>query len=278
MEMTGIGGGVMLAIAAVLWLVYLVPSWFRRKEYLATERNAVRLQQTIRVLAETAETPDAVRRELEMRAELAARRALPRPVAVGVPVRKTPSDATTLAVRKRRTRLLATAMLLGSAVLLVAQIALMVTTGAVLGTWLVLLLAVAGGAVSIGALVRLAARPQQTHAPAKDRTIVREPRVAETQHEVRTSWTPVPVPKPLYLSRPTAPAPSVTPVADIAAELAREAAAAEAALRATAATVTPIVQAPAAPPSRFASMGVVDAAASDRVDVDALLARRRAAG
>ena len=54
MELTGLGGGIMLAIAAVLWLVYLLPTWLRRREYLATERNAVRLQQTIRVLAETA--------------------------------------------------------------------------------------------------------------------------------------------------------------------------------------------------------------------------------
>ncbi len=37
------GGGVVLAIAAALWLLYLVPTWLRRREYLATERNAVRL-------------------------------------------------------------------------------------------------------------------------------------------------------------------------------------------------------------------------------------------
>src|SRR6188474_857237 len=52
-----VGGGVLLALAAGLWLVYLIPSWLRRREYLATERNAVRLQQTLRVLAETAEVP-----------------------------------------------------------------------------------------------------------------------------------------------------------------------------------------------------------------------------
>ena len=64
MELTGAGGGLMLAIAAALWLAYLVPNWFKRREYLATERNAVRLQQTIRVLAESAEIPDAVRADL----------------------------------------------------------------------------------------------------------------------------------------------------------------------------------------------------------------------
>jgi hypothetical protein len=57
----------LVAIAAVLWIVYLVPVWVKRSEYLATERNATRLGQTLRVLAETAETSQ------ELRAELTAR-------------------------------------------------------------------------------------------------------------------------------------------------------------------------------------------------------------
>lgn len=57
------GGGVVVAIAAALWLAYLVPVWLRRREYVATERNAVRLQQTLRILAETSELPDEVRME-----------------------------------------------------------------------------------------------------------------------------------------------------------------------------------------------------------------------
>ncbi|MEY9851374.1 hypothetical protein ABH923_001052 [Leifsonia sp. EB41] len=63
--MTGdvMGGGVVVAIAAALWLAYLVPVWLRRREYMATERNAVRLQQTLRILAETSELPDEVRME-----------------------------------------------------------------------------------------------------------------------------------------------------------------------------------------------------------------------
>ncbi len=61
MDLTGAGGGLMLVLAAGLWLVYLVPNWLRREEFAATERNAVRLQRTIRVLAETAEAPTADR-------------------------------------------------------------------------------------------------------------------------------------------------------------------------------------------------------------------------
>ena len=60
MELNGVGGGLMLAVAAALWMVYLIPNWLKRREYLATERNAVRLQQTIRVLSETAEVPARV--------------------------------------------------------------------------------------------------------------------------------------------------------------------------------------------------------------------------
>jgi len=58
MDIGSWGGGLVLALVAVLWLVYLVPTWQRRREYLATERNAVRLQQTLRILAQTAELPE----------------------------------------------------------------------------------------------------------------------------------------------------------------------------------------------------------------------------
>ncbi|MEV1131626.1 hypothetical protein [Agromyces sp. NPDC049794] len=62
-----IGGGVLVAAAAALWIAYLLPTWLRRHQYLATERNAVRLQQTLRILAETAETPEPVRVEATAR-------------------------------------------------------------------------------------------------------------------------------------------------------------------------------------------------------------------
>ncbi|MFF1878516.1 hypothetical protein [Leifsonia sp. NPDC058230] len=78
--MTGdvMGGGVVVAIAAVLWLAYLIPVWSRRREYLATERNAVRLQQTLRILAETSEIPEEVRLEANARAVAEQQRILKR--------------------------------------------------------------------------------------------------------------------------------------------------------------------------------------------------------
>lgn len=72
-----LGGGVVVAVAALLWLVYLLPTWQSRMQYNAAERNAVRLNQALRVLAETSETPDEVRVELTAR-EAAAKQKLAR--------------------------------------------------------------------------------------------------------------------------------------------------------------------------------------------------------
>lgn len=66
-----LGGGVIVLVAVLLWLVYLLPSWQGRYRYNAAERNAVRLNQALRVLAETSETPQEVRLELTARAALA---------------------------------------------------------------------------------------------------------------------------------------------------------------------------------------------------------------
>ena len=122
---------------------------------------------------------------------------------------------------------------------------------------------------------------------------------------MRTGWTPVPLPKPLYLSAPTrlpdtrratALAWATRPAAVASAEEARRGglegrerellelreatAKAEQALREAqiAANVTPIIRAeveePA--PSRFARMGLVDGLDASVTDLDAVLRRRRA--
>lgn len=65
------GGGVIFVVAAVLWTAVLVPSWIRRREFRNAERHALRLQRTLRVLAETAEIPEEVRVEATAREALA---------------------------------------------------------------------------------------------------------------------------------------------------------------------------------------------------------------
>ena len=68
---SGLGGGVIFVVATLLWAAVLVPSWMRRREFRAAERNALRLQRTLRVLAETSEVPDEVRLEATAKEALA---------------------------------------------------------------------------------------------------------------------------------------------------------------------------------------------------------------
>jgi hypothetical protein len=109
------------------------------------------------------------------------------------------------------------------------------------------------------------------------------------QAEPVRAWTPVPVPKPLYLERGEAPrVPVVPPVSAerllraAAEEAERALAAAHAApevvpFRAREATPAPSA-APAPAPSRFASMGIVDDVDAARPDLDEVLRRRRSVG
>lgn len=286
MELTGLGGGVMLALAAGLWLVYLVPTWLKRREYLATERNAVRLQQTIRVLAETSEVPKQLR-------------APAGPVAVGrAPEIQAQPDPQLLAARRlRRTRALASFVLVATVIAGIAAV--------VGGAWLLVAASALAAICSLALLGRLAEVSRARRAPA---TATRRTAPAFTDHapvaqrREQAPWTPVAVPKPLYLSRSEAPArasrvePGPTAAgsdesqSDLAAvrlgsetsrsinseELERAAAAAQRALR-DAEQPPAVVPARPAATSRFASMGIVDDADTSAPDIDAVLARRRAA-
>ena len=69
-----LGGGVVVLVAVALWMIYLLPSWHGRHQFNAAERNAVRLNQALRVLAETSETPQEVRLELTARTAMAQQR------------------------------------------------------------------------------------------------------------------------------------------------------------------------------------------------------------
>ncbi len=268
MELTGLGGGIMLAIAAGLWLLYLLPNWFKNREYLATEKNAVRLQQTIRVLAETSELPGAIVRQRPTG-----------PVAVGRAPRvpEAPDRRAVATVhRLRRTRVATAFVLLLSVVVGLAQVGAMLAGGVAGASWLALGASGLGVLSSVALLGRLAevARSRRV-APARAvrRTSLRNQR--QEPVVARADWTPVPIPAPLYLSRGAAPA---SPVVDPTFELEVAAAAAERALRdlEQPPAIAPAAEAPAR--SRFASMGIVDAAATATPDLDAVLARRRAAG
>jgi hypothetical protein len=304
MELTGAGTAIMLAIAAALWFLYLVPTWVRRREYLATERTATRLQQTMRVLAETAEVPDAVRvaatardaaraeRVLraqqrradamvarQVRAERAATPAsLPRP-------RSLPA-ATAEALRRqrlRRTRRMASLLMVAATVLGLAQVWLIATTGAALGSWVVLGVALALGSVAIAAQRRLDARAMpRAVAPTRVRGSSPLPRELPVRRPVDPApWTPVPLPQPLYLSKP--PVQRATPAVDAGTLLRQAAAQAEEAERA-ARPAAPVVPLRSDPPAaaraanRYAGMGILDPSDTAVTDLDEVLRRRRSAG
>ncbi|MBT2504053.1 hypothetical protein [Curtobacterium sp. ISL-83] len=246
------GGGIVLLIAAVLWLVYLMPSWAARRQYLATERNAIRLQQTLRILAQTSELPDEVRIEMNARSlaeaqrvakseeakraaivrahEAARQREITRRLAEQAPVLAQVSSVPALtAMRMRRSRLGAT--LLGALGLVVALVVFVAAPGA----WLIGVagLVAVGGAATVLAQLHQVATARKKRAAASVTAAPRASRPATTwtdpapplSTEVPAvsaqdrSWTPARVPKPLYVERPTAPAPSPESSAELAARL-----------------------------------------------------------
>jgi len=312
----------MIALAAVLWLAYLVPSWFRSRQYQATERNAVRLQQTLRILAETAEVPHEVRVEANARSIAEQERVLKHRAAVreveAIPVAVRTAD------RIRRSRAVTALVLAISVVVAVLGGVQAASTG----TWIILAGGVIASGISLTMLVKLATagrrlrlpRPAGLVAPAfvdhgdafetVEAAADADDDVVESEQDVEdTSWVPVAVPRPAYLARAASaplglvaeldePAPearSIDAETDAAAHhesLRRAAAEAEAALRerlrlehetvaelpAPASSAAPAaVAAEERPvPSRFARMGIVDGDTAPHLDLDAVLARRRA--
>ncbi|MGY6496727.1 MAG: hypothetical protein ACXIUP_00710 [Microcella sp.] len=307
-EGSGAGTALLIALAAVLWLWYLVPLWRRRREYLATERNAIRLQQTLRIMAQTTELPEPVRAELTAREaaaqqrslaarqreeaaiararELAAQRALRARLAAQAPGLVAEVDAARSGQRRlRRSRAVTT---LATFLSLVG-----IAVSAGLGAWawsaFASLVAVSGVVLLVG-LARAGRRRSAVLSGDRSRgagapDFVDLAPSAEGRRAARP-WTPVPLPKPLYLDTPVAEAPRPElhrAAIDHAAIMAAAAAEAEKAQRAAAAAAPRPMRAeapvpPAEAPSRFASMGLVDGLPTRAPDLDEVLERRRAAG
>ncbi|MEP6478741.1 MAG: hypothetical protein ABJB03_05080 [Rhodoglobus sp.] len=268
METSGLGGGIMLAVAAALWMLYLVPSMLKRRHLSDAERDAKRQEQEGRAIARL-ERIEAAR---AVRGVTLAARPEPTPVRPAPTIVRPPS-VRTRSRRVRRARALFSLVLFTAIIVVVTQGALVATTGAVAGSWLVLGAALLAGVAALAMLGRLA----QAGRPASAaRVRIAHPLVdhAPITAPVAEPWTPVAMPKPLYLER-TVQAPMVT--SDTLAELRAAAAAAELALRRAqlAPEVVPITQ-PAA--SRFAAMGVVDEGSLEQTDLDEVLRRRRAVG
>ena len=247
----------LVAIAAVLWIVYLVPVWVKRSEYLATERNATRLGQTLRVLAETAETSQELRAELTAREVWQKSRQAERSLSeVGL------NEQQKKAKRRRQARVVIT-ILTG------------ISLAALVGAWAAgsagWVIGATAGKVATGllALVVIAQRAKSHDGLANTaQTTTQRPK--QTQVSPR-AWTPPHIPEPLS-ARQTIPNSSDTlPTRE---ELLRQA-------RQAAAQVRPeevaAEQEQLAPVSQFDQMGVLgETQLTARPNLDEVLQRRRA--
>lgn len=294
-----LGGGVIFLVAVTLWLLYLLPSWHSRHQYNAAERNAVRLNQALRVLAETSETPEEVRLELTARTASAqqklarqtlaereraqlevARQELAAAKQEARAVRERPEVR--MARARRRARLTATVL------------ALLSLGGAGLGVWVQLTAASAtllwaSGAVFVVSVLmlqqmsRVARRAARRVVPAPQITV--EARQADVQDvalptpAAPVTWEPRSLPRPLAATSGSR-ASLVQDAADARAALRR--AAVEEAKRERAEQSAPpsidiarVAKAPEESP--FARMGYVDDAEIED-HVRRLLSTRRAAG
>jgi len=213
-----LGGGVIVLVAVLLWLVYLLPTWHARHQFDAAERNAVRLNQALRILAETSETPEEVRLELNARTALQQQKLAKRVQAERESAELEDLRASLLAAKhapaarraraRRRARLVATVLLLAGLGLTGWGVWQTVVNGAQLFVWV-------GAGVALTALVvlqrmtavqaRAARRAADAAAGASadasseaDAAIARgETDLQDLVLEERGNWTPRPLPRPL---------------------------------------------------------------------------------
>lgn len=279
-----LGGGLFFAIAALLWLLYLMPSWAKRREYLATERNALRLQQTLRIMAETSEVPREVsvaidsrsvheqqrllqyEEKLRLAQERARRAASARQVKAEL--REVRAMSSQQKHRIRRSRLISTLLLVLSVIAIVVS-SIVMATGVGEFAWLL----GAALATGIGSLVMLRQLAQVSRSVATERrnyavhesqTVSRAASVPQTTESmlplapVKRTWEPRELPKPLYLARAEAAPKAASSAVSLHDQLARHAARQAELIAASQASVDRVRQAEAALPTVQAQSGISD--------------------
>lgn len=207
-----LGGGVIVLVAVLLWLVYLLPSWHSRYQYNAAERNAVRLNQALRILAETSETPEEVRLELNARTALQQQRLAKRAAAERTQAELERARAELEAARaqraaaralpearraraRRRARLTTTVMALAALAAAGWGGWELATTGTSIALWV-------GGAVAVicGLLLQRMSRVQARAAVRVEEVAAPVERVSQplaTDLVPDRTWTPRSLPQPL---------------------------------------------------------------------------------
>jgi hypothetical protein len=289
-----LGGGVIVLVAVLLWLVYLLPTWHSRRQFDAAERNAVRLNQALRVLAETSETPREVRLELNARTAMAqqklARQAVAEREHTALEQRRIDLEQARLeraaartrpaarrARARRRTRLALTTIAVAGLGVAVWGGWQVVATGSQVVLWTGVVVAAVGGLL-LQRMTRVGARAvtRVATADAASRTSVSMQDVALPID--RREWSPRELPRPLTGSAGS----QAAAVLDAAAarEALRAAAAQERMLRRAAERQPPSIAVARAARTRpdasgYAAMGLVDDAEIE-AHVRRLLASRAA--
>lgn len=275
-------------VAALLWLLYFLPSWRGRHQYEAAERNALRLNRALRVLAESSEAPEEVRLELNARTALAQQRLAKRVQSeresaelarLREELAATRAEPSYRQARARRRTRLAATVLLGAGLLALGLGAWeQIATGASVAVW-------AGGAVVVLAalmLQRMSAvatrAARRTAAAAIPAAVAPIERAAPELHDQGPrKWTPRTLPEPLvavagsraHAAQATIDAQQLAKEAARAAELQRRAEQ----IAAPAPTAIPAPAASTEEASPYARMGFVDDAEIE-AHVRELLSRR----
>lgn len=201
-----LSGGVIVLVAVLLWMLYLLPSWRGRYQYNASERNAVRLNQALRVLAETSETPAEVHLELNARTAHAQQKLVKRLqsekesielVRLREELAATRADPVVRQARaRRRVRVVATTLLIAGLVVAGLGVWQLLSGGAQMLVWV-------GGSLALVSAVTLQKMASVSRRAARRPvSVVTEStaaaRVSPPLHDQgRASWTPRPLPAPL---------------------------------------------------------------------------------
>ena len=252
----GIGPTLTLVLAGVLWLLYLAPSMRRQREFESTEKNTIRIQQALRAVAQTTNTPDEIVTEISNREAIVRQRereriARRREAELRDSVRGDSGYGTTPSMRSIK--------LVISAVALASLVSATVFGFVAMWAGTLISLGVTGFALVTLVLVNGSAQAGETR-------VSRRPSNVQPADD---TWTPVRAPKVRVTQVPDSAGLIVT------AETEREIAARERAARireqAAAAAVAPEV----APDSRFTELGY-DTGSTAPIDINAALRARRA--
>lgn len=266
-----LGGGIVFAIAAALWIAYLIPSWLRRRHFATTEATTVRMKHTVAAMsARGRDTSALIEAEATARAVHEQKKILRK---LEKQSRRSDREAARASLSPEQRLLLARHrrknQRLGALVFLLLSLATVAAGVAVIAYLGDILLLVMGILMTFTALViqralgRTVKLPRQESVPKMVHTVP----VASASPAV-TGWTPQPLPRPLQSAPDSASARTIARAQ--AAEEQRRALAQQQYLDSLEQS-KPVETAT----SQFAKLGIIDEMDGEAFNLDEALRRRR---